>query len=316
MPPRQPKKSRSKKKQDEEVELSQLDKEWQDLIDKKQQLMKKTELYIERNKLEILKIVLGNKTPYDTYQTLVQISGRFETPIHPTNICQCVVNPNILFGLKGNSYFRMIGIKESSLFNESIKKAKKNLYNNKKINYYNDYLYYMILAKYLKNTTTTMDEYVKEIIKILLNIGYSIDNLLVGRTIIETNPVDHYPKGMDFKIYLYDPSGNTATKSECKPISMAEAKRLEALEYKHMVGLESSTLTYDIKTRFVCAEEFFRDTLDICHTVGQSQHSETNNSTSISVSDHTPVTVPDQEDPVLTDPIVGTADTSVDDPVA
>jgi len=87
-------------------------------------------------------------------------------------------------------------------------KADKNLYYGRDFGHNNNDIYNLILLDIIKNKTTT-HEYITEYIRLLLNMGYSIDNLLVMWKITEyayatdNSTICYKVSGIDYNIYIY-----------------------------------------------------------------------------------------------------------------
>jgi len=257
-------------------ELDPIKREWNQLIERRQQLLKDTEEYIYRNRLELLKAKIGNKTPSKYFNTLINITVYFRsTIINDIHNCNMLLIPNVrlhdMYSVNSGKYIKYI--KNNKVINYinkcTLSKEDKNLYYSRDFGYNNKDLYYLMLLDIIKDKTTPT-EFIIEYIRLLINIGYSIDNLivmwkqlvnLIGGIIHKTG-VNNYIKGIKYNIYLYDPNSDVLQDPLLKPITIEEAKRLDNIEYNEYWELlnkknSTSNIEYNPTSRYVRAVDFF-----------------------------------------------------------
>lgn len=136
-----------------------------------------------------------------------------------------------------NNYYKYVRM--DVVPNLIYKKEAKNLYYGRSFASNNKEVYNMILKECIKDKHTD-DEIIAEIIKILLQVGYSIDELIVHielRTKYIYTPKYNHSTGfilydIIYSIYLYDPNSSEAKQPQNIPIPLVEANEIDYIQYK------------------------------------------------------------------------------------
>lgn len=233
MPPKKIDKKSNKQKQ-KDIVLTDVEKKWQVLIDRHTTLLKDMETYIEENIIELFKPKLGGKKPGESYQFLLKNQIGFKFPSDSKIYDNCINCIETLAGTDSR-YHPSYRLSNTS-HTYCLKKEAKNLYYGRKFAYNNNNIYGMMLTKYYKNIyNPSANNIITQSIKLLLHVGYSLDNLIVSinLNIVYKSTIGFYVNGILYYIYLYDPNSDTAKSPSHMPMPLTLVKQLDNLAYKN-----------------------------------------------------------------------------------